>query len=138
ASRYLFELGRNNTGIINRHDVGRALCRCLPETRIVGYKFPNYVYEFGNLSEIEDLSIVMIYRDPRDVVSSTLSMVEKSDHDWTKHYDNAEKTSKHWLKAVESMEQYVGKIFCIKYENLINYPQEAASELDEYNNIGSV
>jgi len=137
ASRYLFELGRQNLGIIEGSDVDRALRRCLPETRIVGDKFPNYVYMLDQLSEIDNLSILIIYRDPRDVVSSTLIMIDKYKQDWTRNYENAEKVTRRWLRAVELMELYDGRIFCIKYENLVKNPKEVIAELGEFLDVES-
>jgi hypothetical protein len=132
ASRYMFELGRKNTGKIDGYGIDYALRRCLPGTKIVGDKFPNYVYMLDQLSDIEDLVILIICRDPRDVVSSTLIMIKKIKQNWTRHYDSADKVTRRWLRAVELMEGHAGRIFHIQYENLVNHPREVTTEIGEF------
>lgn len=81
--QYLLEVGKLHAGQIQGSDIQRALRHCLPEARIVGDKFPYYVFILNRLVEIDNLVCVVIYRDPRDVASSSLRKVRSIDQTLT-------------------------------------------------------
>lgn len=100
--------------------------------KIVGDKFPNYVYQLDSILKIDNLKCLVIYRDPRDVVSSTFKMVSQISQSWTNSYSSAEKIAHRWNKAIGAMEKNIENLYCIKYEHLITQTRNVIAELSAY------
>jgi hypothetical protein len=131
-THYLLEVGKRNTGQIQGSDIQRALHHCVPEARIVGDKFPYYVFILNRLVEINELARVIIYRDARDVASSSLLMVSSYNQPWVKFFNTAEKLAKQWVRAIECMEQHADKVHSIRYESLVSQPEVEVDKLSVY------
>ena len=130
--QYLLEVGKLHTGQIQGSDIQRALRNCLPEARIVGDKFPYYVFILNRLVEIDDLARVIIYRDARDVASSSLLLVSLYNQPWVRFFNTAEKVAKQWVRAIECMEQHADKLYSIRYESLVSQPEVEIDKLSVY------
>jgi len=130
--QYLFEVRKLQTGQIQGSDIHRAMRNCVPEARIVGDKFPYYVFILNRLVEIDNHACVIIYRDPRDVASSSLHKVSSIDQPWVRYFNTAEKVAKQWVRAIECMEQYTDKVHSIRYESLVSLPEVEVDKLSVY------
>jgi len=130
--QYLLEIGKLHAGQIQGSDIQRAIRNCVPEARIAGDKFPYYVFILNRLVEIDNLACVIMYRDARDVASSSLLMVRSIDQPWVKYFNSAEKVSRQWVRAIECMEQHADKVHSIRYENLVSQPEVEVNKLSVY------
>jgi hypothetical protein len=124
--RYLYKIFRSRRDLVNVDIIESALREIFPRSRIVGDKWPDYVKRLDDFAGTEGLSHFIIYRDCRDVVSSTLKLVRTrwSKQPWTRNADTAEKVARRWVKAVETMLRHREAIFCVRYEDLIENPKE--------------
>ncbi len=127
--RYLLEVGKYHAGQIQGSDIQRAMRNSLPEARIVGDKFPFYVFILDRLVEIDNMACVIIYRDPRDVASSSLLMVRSFNQSWVRFYNTAEKVARQWVRAIECMERNIDRVHCIRYESLVSQPEVEVNKL---------
>jgi len=87
--------------------------------------------------ESEDLSKLIIYRDCRDVVSSTLHMVRTSwrKQAWIEMTDTTEKIARRWVKTIELMTRYKNNIYSIRYEDLVREPKGELEKLGCWLNV---
>ncbi len=69
-AEYLLRLLPLARGQIGVKEVEGVLHSMFPQARIVGDKYPRYVFQLDNLARESGLQIVVIYRDCRDVTSS--------------------------------------------------------------------
>lgn len=131
--RYLFELIKHRNGYVNILAVETAMRNCLPITRIVGDKYPDYVFMLDKLSNVDGLVTIIIYRDCRDVVRSTLERVKTKwrKNAFIKYMDTAEKVAHRWVGAIESMEQHTDKIHSVRYEQLIMEPRKEFKKIGQ-------
>jgi hypothetical protein len=111
-----------------------VLAELWSEYRIVGDKFPPYVHRLHNLVRHDRMYRVMIYRDCRDVVQSTLL---KTDTSWkgkrfAQNLNTPEKVAKRWVKAIEKMEKFSADIHAIRYEELVTDPRPILGSLAAY------
>ncbi|MGB7116025.1 MAG: sulfotransferase [Anaerolineales bacterium] len=130
--QYLFEVGKLHAGQIQGSDIQRALRHCVPEARIVGDKFPYYVFILNRLVEIDNHACVIIYRDPRDVASSSLRKVRSINQPWVRFFNTAEKVARQWVRSIDSMEQHADKVHSIRYESLVSQPEVEIDKLSVY------
>jgi len=105
---------------------------CVPEAPIVGDKFPYYVFILNRLVGIENHACVIIYRDPRDVASSSLRKVRSIDQPWVRFFNTAEKVARQWVRSIDSMEQHADKVHSIRYESLVSQPEVEIDKLSVY------
>lgn len=136
--RYLTALGPSwRTANVSK--IENALKRCMvaysiqPEATILGDKSAFYIFHLDQLVQRENIQCVVIYRDCRDVVSSTLRRVRT---DWrgrsfTTQYDSAEKAARRWVDAIEAMEKHRDRLVCLRYEDLIQNPAQVLEALAE-------
>ena len=125
AARYLFRLRRYRLARIDAAAVEATLKSLFPQVRVVGDKYPNYVFMLDKLTEVDGLSCLIIYRDCRDVTSSTLKRVRTDwrNKSWATRINSAEKVAMQWVRAVELMEHDAGRIKMTRYEDLIQQPE---------------
>jgi hypothetical protein len=128
---YLLGLHRSRSGRVTLPAVEAALRPLFPRARIVGDKFPHYVYELERLSQVKGLIHVIIYRDCRDVASSALVQARTS---WRgMHFvgqlDTAEKIALRWMVAIELMERHREQIHIVRYEDLVHEPKRVLAPL---------
>lgn len=107
------------------------------ECRVVGDKYPDYIFELNRFIKNRRFSTIVIYRDCRDVVSSTLQILENR---WqylphltrfVKEIDSVEKVALRWKKAIEQMLRYQDDLLCIRYEELVNDPPKLTGVLSD-------
>ena len=120
--------------IIRFQDIIGIYHSAFPEVRVIGDKYPRYVFHLDKLAAYSDLRRVMIYRDPRDVARSVL---EKAATDWKgksfgKNLDTAEKAAARWVESMAMMEKHAGKIHALRYEALIQDPRSTMTALGGY------
>lgn len=125
AARYLFGLRRYRKAPIDSAAVEATLKGLFPHARVVGDKYPNYVFMLDKLTGIDGLSCLIIYRDCRDVTSSTLRRVRTDwrNKRWATGINSAEKVATRWVRAVELMKHYAERIKMTRYEDLIQQPE---------------
>ncbi len=104
----------------------------IAEDRIVGDKFHYYVFILNRLVEIDDLARVIIYRDARDIASSSLLLVSSFNQPWVRFFNTAEKVARQWVRAIECMEQHADKVHSIRYESLVSQPEVEIDKLSVY------
>ena len=115
--------------------IERALHELLPGAKIVGDKYPEYIWDLDGLAAAPGLSTLVIYRDCRDVTSSTLI---KARGDWrrmplfVRKIDTAEKVARRWVRAIELMETHRGRVFMMRYEELVTHVPESLTALSEW------
>ena len=122
-------------GPIGVQEVGWALHGIFPHAKLVGDKYPRYVFSLEDLVREEHLKRVIIYRDGRDVVSSYLRMVETAwkDLDFVRRNSpNARKVARAWVRSIELMEQHTDELHIIRYEAFCDAPRHHLDELAEY------
>jgi hypothetical protein len=92
--------------------------------RIVGDKYPGYIFQLDKLAVTEGLSCLIIYRDCRDVTSSSLKEARTTwrDQRFAKRFDTAGKAARQWVDAIESMERHIDQLHVIRYEDLVTAP----------------
>lgn len=125
ACRYLFNLLRYKNGpVISAPVIGKSLSGAFPGARVVGDKTPEYIFSLDELANIEGFSCLVIFRDSRDVASSTLLRVRTRwrSQGWTSSVDTAEKVAGRWMRCIDIMERNREKIHIIRYEDLVTRP----------------
>jgi hypothetical protein len=108
-----------------------ALNRLFPDRRWVGDKYPDYIWNLKYFADTSKLTCIVIYRDARDVVSSTLVNARTvwKDRHFVHAFDTPQKVAARWVKSIELMEQCAGKIITVRYERLMLEPSAVADEL---------
>ena len=135
--RFLKALHTYGSGPVRFENVQSALLNFFPHSRIVGDKWPDYVTCLDQIVpwiDRHNARCVIIYRDCRDVASSTLFHVRSAwkNQPWTRDADTSEKVAQRWLRAIENMELYQENIHTIQYENLVRDPKSVINNLAEY------
>lgn len=120
--RYLAAIGKRPESIMTSGIIDAVLRQLLPAAVVVGDKYPEYVFSLDDLARDEALSTLVIYRDCRDVTSSTL---RKARTEWrrmplfVRKLDTAEKVARRWVLAIETMERNKSRLYGVSYENLV-------------------
>ncbi|HML94689.1 MAG TPA: sulfotransferase [Thermodesulfobacteriota bacterium] len=125
ACRYLLNLLRYKRGpVISAPAIGKSLSGAFPGARVVGDKTPEYIFSLDRFASAEGFSCLVIFRDARDVTSSTLQRVRTRwrSQGWTADFDTAEKVALKWMESIEIMERNREKIHIIRYEDLVTRP----------------
>ena len=118
--------------------VEAILNEIFPETRVVGDKYPDYVFELDGLTRADGLFILVVYRDCRDVISSTLKEVRG---DWrnmrffTRKMNTVEKIAKRWTFAVEIMKRHERRLCIIRYEDLVRGSERELQKIGQWLNV---
>ena len=133
-SQYRNEFRKIRARRIKPQDILDTYRKLLPSAKVYGDKYPRYVFKLQKLSKIDHLRRVIIYRDPRDVIQSTLRRVNT---DWkekkfAENFNTAEKAAHHWVNAIEMMEKYSDTIHVVQYEQLVRQPETVITDLAKY------
>jgi len=97
--------------------------------KVVGDKYPRYVFVLDELSKLPGLSCAVIYRDCRDVV---VSIKQRLDDRWRgahwaeRQFGSVDRIARRWIDAIEIMELHSASCHLIRYETLVADP---ASEM---------
>jgi len=115
--------------------IEQALHPLLPGAKVVGDKYPEYIWELDGLVAAAGLSTVVIYRDCRDVTSSTL---QRARTDWrrmpifVRKLNTAEKVARRWVQAIDLMETHRDTVLIMRYEELVTEVREPLVRLSEW------
>ena len=115
---------------VNSQDLEAIYRRLFPHSKIVGDKYPDYVFHLDTLSTEPLLRCLALVREPKDVVASVLDKVRSEvwRGDWTRKLDTAEKVAHNWCDAFVSVERNRDRILVVRYEDLVHEPR---TELDK-------
>ena len=107
--------------------------RMFPCVKVIGDKWPHYLYRMNKFVKEDDLVRLVIYRDCRDVASSTLVKARTSwkNSDWVGNMDTAEKIATRWVRAIEIMETHADKLVILQYEALMHEPAKELQRISE-------
>ena len=120
---------------ISANIIESVLCSLFPEAKVVGDKYPEYIFSLDKLADADGLSTLVIYRDCRDVTSSTLL---KARTEWRKmpvfvrKLNTAEKVAHRWVLAVESMERNKDRIHMVSYEDLVRESEIVLGNISQW------
>lgn len=131
ALKYLWHIEHTKDGRVKAETIEQAIRKSIGPRLVVGDKYPGYVFRLDRLTRFRGIRTVIIYRDCRDVASSTLRKVRTdwAGRRWTERYDTAGKVAERWLDAIAQMEIHAGKIFSLRYEALVQQPQPELERL---------
>ncbi|MBW2170448.1 MAG: sulfotransferase [Deltaproteobacteria bacterium] len=132
---YLFKMLRHWQRRVNVQAIEATLKNIFPGKRIVGDKYPDYVFELSELAGADNLSILVICRDCRDVTSSALRTVSTAWRNMPvlrKKMDTAEKIAERWVQAIELMDRHRDKLCVIHYEDLIKEKERELKALGNW------
>lgn len=132
--RYLAAVGLKGNGRVDLGVVCETLGDLFPAARIVGDKFPHYVFELRFLARVNGLHRLIIYRDCRDVVSSTL---QKSRNNWAgsrlaARLDTAEKVAQNWVSSIQVMKRFSGSVYTVRYEDIVGNPRQELGSIGRW------
>jgi sulfotransferase family protein len=131
---YLIKMRRYRKSLIDIAAIETTLRSIFPKASIVGDKAAGYVFELDRFVATSGVACSIIFRDCRDVTSSTLESVRtkwRKTH-WTQTIDTAEKVAKSWVRSMEVMEHHKDRIHIIRYENLVGEPKRELEALAKW------
>jgi len=131
---YLFALSRSRHEPVDVQTIGTVLRALFPSARIVGDKWPDYIFMLDTFAPLPEVACVMIYRDCRDVASSHLKLARTNwrQEPWIKNADTAEKIANRWVRALELIERHQDRIHAIRYEDLVQNRQQTLDALGHW------
>jgi len=100
----------------------------------VGDKDPEYVFRLDTLATERELKCIVIFRDCRDVVRSSIEQSRTEWKDWplAAETDTPAKVAARWVRAVAAQEQFAPQVLTIRYEDLVTEPGPIVSRLGEF------
>jgi hypothetical protein len=128
---YLWRIQRTSSRRIGFAGAESALHGLFPGRRWVGDKFPDYIWSLKYFAGSGKITCIVIYRDARDVVNSTLENVRTvwKNRSFVRAFDTPEKVAVRWVKSIELMDECAGKIVPVRYERLMSEPGAVAEDL---------
>jgi len=133
--RYLRAVRSRRAPAISGKTIESVLRELFPGAKAVGDKYPEYILGLDDLASDNALSPLAIYRDCRDVTSSTL---RKARTEWRKmpvfvrRVNTAEKVACRWVRAIEAMERNSEKVYRVKYEDLVQESETVLGDLSRW------
>jgi hypothetical protein len=133
--QYLQQIVGGGANGVTVEVIEKALHELLPGVKVVGDKYPEYIWSLDDLVANEGLSTLVIYRDCRDVTSSTLVRART---DWrrmplfVRKLDTAEKVARRWVRAIDLMEAHSDSVFTLRYEDLVTNASEQMGRISEW------
>jgi hypothetical protein len=122
VTRYLFKIPGDQRACVGVPAIEAALKCIFTGVRVVGDKHPDYVFVLDRLVQLDGLSCLVIYRDPRDMTNSVLKAYATWGKWWGADLAIAAKIAERWVHTVELMERHADKIHTIRYEDLVTNP----------------
>ncbi len=119
--------------------IEQVLHRLFPGAKLVGDKYPQYVFQLDGLVAEPALTRVIIYRDGRDVVQSVLAKVRGAwrDAPLAREWATVDKIALSWVHSIEAMERHRSHLYCLRYEDLVSEPQPHLKALAEWLGVES-
>jgi len=133
--RYLKQIMSAGGERVSVETIEQDLHQLLPGAKVVGDKYPEYIWGLEDLVNTKGLSVIVIYRDCRDVTSSTL---QRARTDWrrmpmfVRKLNTAEKVARRWVQAIDLMEVHRDTVFALRYEQLVTDPRKSLDSLSEW------
>jgi len=114
-------------------DARRALQLCYPKARLVGDQAAQNHSQMLPLSKQKDCRVVIIHRDCRDVVQSTVRRLRS---DWAEkprmgRWDVATIATR-WVRMMDRLEQADERIMKVRYEEFVADPAPTIERLGEF------
>ncbi len=121
-------------GRVTLRSIRSTLHTILPWARVVGDKYPGYIFNLDRLAAHPELKPIVIVRDCRDVVASALNMArtEWKSTSFAQSLDTARKVANRWAEAVAFQERNAERILAIRYEDLVTRPEPVLSHLGAF------
>lgn len=135
VNQYLRALRSRRAPAISGKTIESVLRELFPGAKAVGDKYPEYIFSLDDLARDNTLSPLVIYRDCRDVTSSTL---KKARTEWRKmpvfvrRVNTAEKVARRWVRAVEAMERNADRVYRVSYEDLVRESDKVLGEISQW------
>jgi hypothetical protein len=134
---FLYALGillYSHGGRVTLKSIRSTLHTILPWAGVVGDKYPGYIYRLDRLAALPELKPIVIFRDCRDVVSSTLEMArtEWKGSRFAEKLDTPQKVASRWVEAVALQERNASRIFAVRYEDLVTQPEPVLERLGSF------
>jgi hypothetical protein len=133
AGRHLFHFRRHYRGSVTAVSLEATYRTMFPKAKVVGDKWPHYLFRMDKYVQDDALTRLVIYRDCRDVTSSFLQQARTNwqNTDWIHKVDNAEKIAARWVHGIEIMEKYADKLIIMQYEALMHQPEQELKRVSE-------
>lgn len=133
ALLHLIRFRQHYRGEVTAVSLEATYRRMFPKARVVGDKWPHYLFRMDKYVQEEDLTRLVIYRDCRDVTSSFLVQARTNwkDTDWVHKVDNAEKIAARWVRGIEIMEAHANKLVILQYEEMMHEPAKELRRVSE-------
>ena len=134
---FLYALGilrYSRRGRVTLDSIRSTLHTILPWAEVVGDKYPGYIYNLDRLAARPELKPIVIFRDGRDVVASTMEMAgtEWKGRRFAKKLDTPHKVAGRWVEAIARQERNASRILSIQYEELMTRPEPVMERLGSY------
>jgi hypothetical protein len=134
--RYLRSISKQGGATIQLASIEESLKNIFAGVSVVGDKNPDYVFSLARFVREENLLVILIYRDPRDVVSSAkIAYRDKYQRWWGEEMRSSKEIAKRWVYGIDLMQRYSNQIFTIQYEDFVMDPQKNLRELGERVNL---
>ena len=133
ALRHLYYFRKLYRGQVTAVSLEATYRTMFPNAKVVGDKWPHYLFRMDKYVQDDALTRLVIYRDCRDVTSSFLVQARTNWHNtnWIHKVDNAEKIASRWVGGIETMEAYADKIIIMQYEALMQQPVQELNRVSE-------
>lgn len=131
--RHLYLYRKQRADVVTAVSLEATYRTMYPRARVVGDKWPHYLYRMDKYVQEADLTRLVIYRDCRDVTSSFLVQARTNwkETDWVHNVDTAEKIAAKWVRGIEIMEKYADRLIILQYEALMHEPKKELQRVSE-------
>jgi hypothetical protein len=125
--------------IIEPNSIVEVLAKLSPGHRWLGDKFPGYVFNIDRLARFDEIDLLVIYRDVRDVFRSSLQMAQtewrgKKGYRGGQFHHNMAKpefVATRWVEAIRIMQEHDERITQIRYEEIVASPEPILHEISD-------
>jgi hypothetical protein len=133
AARHLYHFRKHYQGEVTAVSLEATYRTMFPRAKVVGDKWPHYLFRMDEYVKNEALTRLVIYRDCRDVTSSFLVQARTNwkDSNWIHKVDNAEKIAARWVRGIEIMKKHADKLIILQYEAMMHEPEKELKRVSE-------
>ena len=142
--RYLFHIYRQKPEIVDAAVIESAYKAMFAGVRMFGGVGPIYTYYMERLTALQALDFIIVYRDPRDVVSRILSRMRPRywenesimrDNDlrnwWPEEMGDVSFVAERWLHFIAQMERFADQAYVVRYEDLVTDTRPILQDLGD-------